>query len=246
MGASPSRFYAGIVADGATDGEILSALVQQALSGDSRNLRPTETIFLEPLKLRHFVDKFWDGFDREARPDLACKAATDLSQDVLGLIFKAVDALKVRIGRPCCCKDLLILSADSEKPLRRRDDYFSDRLWALPRILWGAVERYYHSMASRYYQIDKSPLIIPLVTFPSTDIIIAAARTADDGRFDGHGCRARELKMRLYGTDKLRQLRRQDLQKKALRFLNSTGITRIHRHIPETRLFLHILSWHGA
>ena len=140
-------------------------------------------------------------------------------------------------------QDMLLFSTDSEKSLTQLEHYFDDWAWILSKILLGAVEKFYHFKLRKVFYPEYLPMIFPLVLFPSTEIIVKAARTASGVEFNGRNKKARQLKMEIYGTDDLRSLPDGKFEKEALDYITPEGIRLIYQYVPESRLFLQMLSW---
>jgi hypothetical protein len=88
------------------------------------------------------------------------------------------------------------------------------------------------------YKRQDLPVIVSMVTFPSTEIIVAAAR----GEKSIHGKKAKELKQLLYGKTDLRKLGENEFQEQALDFITPESINDIFKAVPESRLFIQTLS----
>jgi hypothetical protein len=136
-------------------------------------------------------------------------------------------------------RDIILLTADSEHTLTTPDEYFKDWRFSISKILVGGIETFYGVKAIQGYKHEDLPLVIPLVTFPSTEIFIAAAKDLIGKKpWKNPG----ELKQLLYGTKNLQTLREEDLQSKALDFITMESIGRIFYHVPESRTFIQTLS----
>jgi len=104
----------------------------------------------------------------------------------------------------------------------------------------GSIEEFYRAKAKDGYTHEYLPLVIPVVTFPSTEIFIAAARDKIGGKY---GRKPDEWKQMLYGTDNLATLREEDFKEKALDFITCESIGKIFREVPESRSFIQTLSF---
>jgi len=93
-------------------------------------------------------------------------------------------------------------------------------------------------MIRQGYGKENLPLIIPIVPFPSTDILIAVA----SGKARYYGKNARDLKKMLYDTTDLRTIGIEDFEELALRHITSERINLIFERIPESRFFVNFLS----
>ena len=105
-------------------------------------------------------------------------------------------------------------------------------------ILSETVIRFYGKVLERGYPQDNIPLVLPIATFPSTEIMIAAAK----GLNNYYGKKPLELKQSIYGVSNLSTLEDGGLEEKALRFITVKGIDNIFNNVPESRHFIKTLS----
>jgi hypothetical protein len=222
----------GIIGDGSTDIIIFAKIVECILTEEtSKEFIDCNIIKLKRQNIREIVDEYWKFQNAKTtqKPQETVKAVTDiLYQGFLDFTRKA--------GGVSNC-DLLILTTDSEKVLARPKDYFSYGL-DLFNILSEAVIRFYGKVLERGYPQDNIPLVLPIATFPSTEILIAAAK----GLNNYYGKKPLELKQSIYGVSNLKNLREDELEEKALKFITVAGIDNIFNNIPESRHFIKTLS----
>lgn len=247
---SEARGCLAVVADGSTDREVMSQLVCCALTkDDAASVDPAfaDIVLLQRQTIRNIVDKYWEHASRSGDYGLLSAHALEFVGNVVAMLHGAVADLEMETGRSSGAQDVLVVSTDCEKQLASPDLYLEAE-WAivLPRLLWLTVERFYHVRAGSGFAISNLPLILPVAIFPSTDMLVAAAKVGLWGAFDQHGKSANELKRELYGVTELRALPPEAFKTKALDTLTPSAIPAIHKHIPESRLFLQILFWHRA
>ena len=232
--------YLGVIADGPTDREVLKKLVCCTIGGTSEPDDPTpfaKIVLLQRQTIRHHVDKFWYEASKSDDYRVISGHARTFMGSVIAVLDGSIDEFRREVGRDIEERDTLIINTDSERPLRSQDAYFGEE-WcgSLSRLLWVAVEKYYHVGKSRSYTIRTLPLILPIPVFPSTEMLVAAADTNPYETFTYYGKKPHELKKLLYGQDfGFGQL--------ALDMITPESVESIYAHIPEARLFLRILSW---
>ena len=232
--------YLGVIADGPTDREVLAKLVRCTVGGTGESDGPnrfSDIVLLQRQTIRHHVDKLWDEASRSDDYRIVSGHARTFIGKVVAVLHGSIDEFKNEVGRDIEGQDLLIINTDSERVLRSKDTYLEEE-WggSLSRLLWAAVEKYYHIRASHSHLIGALPLILPLPVFPSTEMLVAAAGASPYGAFTYHGKKPHELKRMLYGQDfGFGQL--------ALDSITPESIESIYAHIPEARLFLRILFW---
>ncbi len=229
--------YIGVVADGSTDKEILLRLVQSLLleSGPFHEVRLRQS-------LADYMSSFRYVVDRTGQLGFFDKPSTDLRKGIINVIFSAVGELRGQARRDVREYDLLILNTDAEWSMRGQDHYFQEQKFILlSKIFYAAIEEYYHKAGNKHLWMGL-PQILPLILFPSTDILVAAAKATGGQVFSSHGLRAREIKRQLYHTDDLRYLKGNDLATMALSHITAGGCVNIYSHLPEARVFLRNLT----
>ena len=233
--------YLGVVADGPTDQEImarfLKSLFEPTGACEERIIDKNLTILMQ---------QFRDRASRTGQYHLFQKPAVKLRKGIVNVIYSAVVEFRDAISRDLSHSDVLLLSTDAEWPIKAQNEWHEiERIVVFYRIFDGAISEFYDAPGNRA-NWEYLPLIIPLVLFPSTDILIAAARSDHDANFDFRGQKAQWLKQNLYGCSDLSQLGLDDLEKKALSHLTFEACKRIYSSIPEARVLLRTLTWaHG-
>ncbi len=150
------------------------------------------------------------------------------------MLESAIFKFEKHIGKPLSCRDRVILATDAERKLAHKDRYFEEWAWVVPRLLEQAIEKWYHYRIGHGYARADLPVVLPVVFFPSIDVLVAAAKDA----FDPRGLRPAELKRRLYGTDDLRSVGPDRFGEMGLNCITPEGIENIWKMVPEVRLFL--------
>lgn len=222
----------GIIGDGSTDRIIFGKIVECILTEDtSKDFIDCNIIELKRQNIHDYVEKYLSSQNTKSpqAPQVLAKSVTGVLYSGLGEFFSEAEEIS-----NC---DLLILTTDSEKVLARPEDYFSYGL-DLFNILSETVIRFYGKVLGQGYPQDNIPLVLPIATFPSTEILIAAAK----GLNNYYGKKPLELKQSIYGVSNLSTLENGGLEEKALKFITVTGIDNIFNNIPESRHFIKTLS----
>lgn len=229
--------YAGIIADGPTDGELIFKLIKCLLGKSS-----CEKVTLGG-SLRDGMDNFMRKASRSGNYSLFDDHANDLKNLIITLLDSAVGIFQTQVPRELSYLDLLILHTDSERHLNSAEQYFEEWAMVISKIFFAAIEIFYNKKVRQGFDLIYLPLVVPLILFPSTEILIAAAKTGLTSKFNFHGMKAGHLKMKLYGTDDLSCLDEEMFQKKASDIITAESCKAIYKHVPESRLFLHTLLW---
>ena len=227
------------IADGQSDHDVIAKVVEYAITGDGSlsSDRSFSGVVRLRQSIRSYIDRFWSRVSRSEDYSFGSDAAQELIEKVVLVLHGAIDDFEKEVGRNVGANDAVIINTDAERHLRDPDIYFQESWSAnLSKTLEIAVEKYYHVKAREGYLLCDLPLILPIVVFPSTEMLVAAARTEPHDNFTYHGKSARELKQSLFG-------RRRGISALALQSITPESVERIYAHIPEARLFLRILSW---
>lgn len=245
MCSRPVRQVA-IVADGSTDYQILRCLIDASLGAADSGRHQNRFLQLEGLSLRDDVDRFWLDASHSDEYALHEPASMKLQNAVLDVLLTAINQFQEAIDRPLSDNDLLLLNTDAESYLTQSGAYF-DEPWAvaLNRSVDHAIERFYHLKSARdHVPMEYAPMVLPLIFFPSTDILIAAVRPDLSGDFRGR--RARDIKKAVYEVDNLRQLNEEEFELMALTHISPDVCSHVYQHLPEARSFLRTLKWNTA
>ena len=223
--------YIGIIADGSTDLEVISRFSECILESSIK----CESIQMK-FSFRDSIDKYKQEASSNDHFGLFDQPALDLRRSIITILHSSIKEFQNLIPRPLKSNDLLVLNSDSESVIRDQDAYFEQWALVLTKIFYTAIEEFYH--ISRYnFTFAYVPLILPLVLFPSTDILIAALKY-NGGNFTYHDKKPRELKRILYGVENLRQLSEDEFKRKALDFIDLGTLDNVYTNVPESRLFL--------
>ena len=241
---SVSRFI-GIMGDGSTDREIIAYLVEVILKGTGNSDNRVTPILLHRQNIRDDIDKFWREYQVEEKADkntsILNSSFKNLESAVANVLFGATADFEGHIGRPLTKREMIILCSDSEKVLRNKDAYFEEWAWMMEKIIQRGIEKYYHTLSGRGHSVENLPLTVPVIPFPSTDVLIASAKSASEQSVAVRGRKANELKTSLYGTDNLSSLKPDGLEQHAFIYLTNDNVQTIYRDIPEVRTLFQTL-----
>lgn len=229
----------GIIGDGGTDRAIFKKICECILSDPNDN---SCTLIFTELK-RQTIHDYVDRYCKEIRKTndvcyLTGEQASQFRKSVTNTLYAAFAEFESEIG-VVNNKDILLLTTDSETVLANPDDYFRDWRFSISKILWGSIEEFYRAKARDGYAHEYLPFVIPVVTFPSTETFVVAAKDM----IKNYGKKPSELKQALYGTTNLQTLREEDLKAKALDFITPDSISKIFKAVPESRSFIQMLAF---
>jgi hypothetical protein len=231
------------VGDGATDRAIFRNISECILSDWDQNPVTLNYIELSRQNIHDAVERYCKEVNKiNSGCYLTGEQASQFKKSVTNTLYTAFTEFEKEVG-PICNRDILLLTADTEQTLSAPDDYFKDWRFSISKILVGSIEEFYRAKAREGYTHEHLPVVVPVVTFPSTEIFIAAAKIDPKKLIkDAYGKKPGELKTLLYGTKELKTLSDEDFNKKALDFINTESIGRIFQNVPESRTFIQTLS----
>lgn len=224
----------GIIGDGRTDRIIFGKIVECILTEEtSKEFIDCNLIELQRQTIHYDVEKYLTSWNQQSPPNYQ-----DLVKAVGDVLYSGFLDFANQVEAISNC-DILILTTDSEKVLGKADDYFSYGI-NLFNILSEVAIKFYGKVLEYGYSQENIPLVLPIVTFPSTEIIIAAAKGLNPSNY--YGKKPLELKHMIYNASNLSTLSDKDLEDKALNFMTLEGIEKIFNHVPESRHFIKVLS----
>jgi len=233
------------IADGSTDHEIIYEFIRRGVTRP-----PTEEgdCGWQHVPLRQNVHQGIRDHVRAAGQEgytLCGRAALALRGTLLQALLSARADLEAQAGRHNGLRatDLIVLSSDAEETVPGRSGVVTDP-WAitLAAVVHAAIDDWQDKSIEWGLDPTALPLVVPFVPFPSTDVLVAAAKGVRDLR----GRRGREMKRDLYGVEDLSQLRADDLSEKALRHFGPQTAVCVCREVPEARDLLRPLLFAQA
>jgi hypothetical protein len=230
--------YVGVISDGSTDYDIIKKFVTTLLE-------PTGSCEVVQLggKLRDDLDRFWRESDKANDYNPYNPAARELRKKITLILYAALSELEKKMPREMKDCDLLVLNSDAEKPISLPDNYFEQRIFIIPKIFSLVIEEFYHKFHQQGYQRKFLPMVLPLVLFPSSEILVAAFRHSEKDVFRARGKQAKELKQELFGTDDMRRLGPDEFDKVVLSYITRTNCEKVYKFVPESRHFIRSLLW---
>ena len=228
-----------IIADGGSDYAIFKRIIECIIEGNYSSPSEVNFVELRNQSIRDYVDRYWTN-TKKSDPALPSPPAIELQNKIFSELTKGFDEFAGELDSGIVTnKDILLLTTDAERRLSSEDDYFSGYGFHVVKILESAIEKFYNFKANQDYSFEYLPLILPLVIFPSTEILIASARSLLSK------CRSKkptELKQFLYQTSNIHTMDAKALEDKALKYLNEQGLQRIYKDIPAARILIQTLS----
>jgi hypothetical protein len=230
----------GIVRDGGSDYPIFQKIVEVIL--EANHGCPTDLIFVDLSRqsLRDPIDAYWQATKNSSEYSLPSDPAKALRNKIAGLLLTGIyPDFTAEVGS-ISNADVILLTSDSEHQVNSVNDYLEEEyVFALLNILHSAIYKFYDSQVKYGYSYQNLPLVIPIITFPSTEVVIAAAR---DLYRQCLGKEPTDLKRLLYGKTEIPAITDDEWEKNAYQYLTEEGIEKIYKTIPDCRQMIHLLS----
>ncbi|TAE58309.1 MAG: hypothetical protein EAZ87_13985 [Nostocales cyanobacterium] len=225
----------GIVGDGLTDYKVFGKIVECILLEENSDFVTVNVIPLIRKNIFDHVQKYKNACKKN--PDeyyLPSKTAIELRANILATVLSAFEEFNDNVE--VSYSDILLITTDTEHILKDKNQYFDTWAISLSHILREAIEKFYDFQAIRGYPRQYLPVIMPLVTFPSIEVIVAAAR----GELNkNYGKSPREWKLLLYKTEYPQD---EQIEKEALNYITPDTINHIFNDLPESRYLIQTLS----
>ncbi|MDB9448524.1 hypothetical protein [Dolichospermum circinale] len=225
----------GIVGDGLTDYKVFGKIVECILLEETSENVKLDIITLIRKNIFDHVQKYKNACRKNPEGYyLPNKIAVELRDNICATIIQAFEEFKDNVE--VSYSDILLITTDTEHILKYKNQYFDTWAISLSHILREAIEKFYDFQAINGYPRKYLPIIMPLTTFPSIEVLVAAAR----GELNkNYGKNPREWKVLLYKTEYPQD---EEIEKQALNYITPESIDYIFNDLPEARFFIQTLS----
>ncbi|MEA5552408.1 hypothetical protein VB713_15810 [Anabaena cylindrica UHCC 0172] len=225
----------GIVGDGLTDYKVFGKIVECILLEETSENIQIKAIPLIRKNIFDHVQKYKNACRKNAVEHyLPSETAVQLRDNICATILAACEEFNDNVE--VCYGDILLITTDTEHILKDKNQYFDTWAISISHILRESIEKFYAIQARNGYPRQYLPIIMPLATFPSIEVIVAAAK----GELDkNYGKTPREWKVLLYKTEYPKD---EEIEKQALNYITPDSIDNIFNDLPESRFFIQTLS----
>ena len=232
-----------ILRDGYSDFLVLKKLLQCIITkhklevlDDSCFLDLGTLNIVEPLK--KYLNKASKTEDYSYHSEVANELIRELVAIYFGCYSRFTKELDVVTQ-----KEIMIIYADSERLLMDRNNYFKDWAYSIKGLINLSIEIFYEKMVGIGYNFGSLPFIVPLILFPSSEILVATCT------HHAHTEKLRELnpnpslKQKVYGTDSIHDaIENGELVKALDTYLIDENLEEIYKEIPEARILMQSLT----
>ena len=113
-------------------------------------------------------------------------------------------------------------------------------------MIYLAIDKFYNGMVIKGYGFKDLPIIIPLILFPSIEILVAACYLSDADKGKMRELKAKpDLKIKVWDTESIPVAIETGKIDEVLQLCFKNGnasLDEIYKSIPEARNLIHILS----
>jgi hypothetical protein len=237
-----------IIGDGYSDYVVLRQFVLAIFNGMPANeihLNFPDYNLLKSLNIERSVNKFVKRTNQSNDYKLFGEPVTEFKEEVVDTLINILKFLQKK-NLQLSHRDLLIISSDSEKPLGSQHNYFQEWAYSLEAIFWLAIDDFYHQMVKQGYDYQYLPNVLPLIFFPSIEILVAAA-TEESHDFDRQ-CRCLkakpDLKQKVWGTDSIDEALKSGMLHGVLEaYMIPEALDKVYKNVPEVRRFIQLLGF---
>lgn len=232
-----------IIKDGYSDFMVLKSFISKLFVIEQNiNIPPDNFIDLQDLKIGDAIDKYLVYANKNNETNLNGKYAKELKNSIINVLYVAIT--KNNFNN----KDILILNGDAEHRLIRRENFFDEWVKRLISIVKLSIDEFYEKMCKQGYLYNNLPIVIPLILFPSIEILVAACFLSDREKQTMRELRAKpDLKNKVWETDNIpfaiETGRINQVLDLCFNSDNNTSLDEIYKEIPEVRNLIHILSY---
>ncbi|MBW1614974.1 MAG: hypothetical protein JRJ49_00255 [Deltaproteobacteria bacterium] len=230
-----------IIREGFSDYCVIKHFISAILQDDFVQLTDDNFLDMGKLTISDAVAKY---FKSGGGNNLDDKKAIELKKRIIDVLYTAFKKFK-REKDKVSNKDILAINSDAEKILKDKDNYFNKEFYILNEISQLAIEEFYNKMVKHGWAYENLPLILPLIFFPSSEIL--AASCIYDFKSESKNFRKLrakpDLKLKVYETDNIpRAIETGKMEEVLSKFITPEAIEKVYKEIPEARKFIHILS----
>jgi len=232
-----------IIKDGSSDFVVLKSFISSIFNNELNiSLSDNNFVDLKGLQIGEAIEKYIDKANKTNETNINGKHASDLKNTIISILYAATNHNEFNN------KDIIVLNGDAEHKLMKNENFFEDWVRRLYAVIYLSVDEFYDKMNSQGYSFRNLPIIIPLVLFPSIEILVAACYLSDNDKKTIRELRAKpDLKMKVWDTDNIPTAYENGKINEVLElcFSNNgaSSLQEIYKDIPEVRNLMHILSY---
>jgi len=232
---SKIKFF--ITRDGGSDFLVLKSFVSYIFLNE-RNIQLSDDNFVDSgMNIGGSIGKFLDA--KNQSDDIKRQRIKELEKRIIQILV-------IIASKGVTNKDIVILNADTENKLEYKEKYYEES-WISQFCLTVdfAIDKFYERMIEQGYAFENLPLIIPLVLFPSIEILVAACYLSNSDKVKMRTLKANpDLKNKIWEETNMKSAIESGKVNQILELCftgRNDSLKEIYKHIPEARNLIHIL-----
>lgn len=232
-----------IIKDGSSDFMVLKSFISSIFSNELNiTLSDKNFLDLEELQIGEAIEKYIDKSNKTNELNINGKHANNLKNTVISVLYAAT---KQHVFSN---KDIIILNGDAEHKLINNENFFKNWVRRVYAVIYLSVDEFYSKMNSQGYSFQDLPVIIPLILFPSIEILVAACYLSDKEKKNIRKLRANpDLKVKVWNTDNIPEAIENGKIMEVLKLCfpnnDTSSLKEIYDEIPEVRNLIHTLTY---
>ena len=234
----------GIIKDGLSDFMILKKFLSSIFQKEQNiEIKDKNFIDLKGLKIGENINEYIDKANKNEEKDINGECADKLKKNILSILYAAATKYEDFTN-----KDIIVLNGDVEHRLIENENFFEEWVRRLYSIIHFSIDKFYDRMSLKGYSYINLPIIIPLILFPSIEILVAACYLSYKDKNTIRELRAKpDLKMKVWDTEYISAAIDNGKIENVLNLCFDTdyenSLYNIYKEIPEVRSFIHTLTY---
>ena len=232
---SDVKFF--ITRDGGSDFLVLKYFISSIFLNE-RNIQLSDDNFVDSeMNIGASIGKFLDAKNKS--DDIKKQRIKELEKRI-------IQTLVVIVSKGVSNKDIIILNADTENKLECKEKYYEEK-WINQFYLtvYFAIDKFYERMIEQGYTFEDLPAIVPLILFPSIEILVAACYLQDSEKIKMRTLKANpDLKKKIWEETDMKFAIENGKVSEVLEICftgKNDSLKDIYKHIPEARNLINIL-----
>lgn len=232
-----------ILRDGYSDYLVIKKFISTLLNKHRNEIIDDSVMLdLETLNITTPLVKYLDKVSTSNNHSFFSKEAQTLIDELIGVFYGCYSKV-AREFSEVSNKSIIVINSDAERLLMQRQNYFNEWAYNLKGILYYSIERFYEGMVSQGYNYENLPYYIPLIPFPSSEIIVASCMYNVTNENLRSYRPNPSLKIKVYQTDSIPSaIESGNLMSTLEKYIIGENINEIYREIPEARMLIHSLT----
>jgi hypothetical protein len=231
-----------VIRDGFSDYLVIKKFLITLFNDNSEDeLTDKNFIDLDSLRIFDPLSKYLEKVSKSEDYTFDSEPAKELVSSLLPIYFASINKLSRELEE-ITNREILIIHADAERLLMTNSKYFDNWAYSIKEIIQYSIEQFYDKLILRGYQYKNIPFLIPLIFFPSSEVLVASCMFD----FKQHNIRELKptpaLKRKVYESASIPEAIKNNKLEVALnKFITPENVQKSYKELPEIRLLIHSL-----